>query len=238
MNNNFSSNPVNVLIIDDDPVIVEQLSDAFKRFNEDRLPIPGGGPPGPHPQFQTDKCHTVENIDQYLHGSPEYGVFIIDKIFKNEKGEKVDKNLLVLKSLKDLQVAGLRIVWTAYTEHFDVVQSMRLGAWDYIDKKSVRHEGGDTFTDVIESAVEGLQAHDLERQRARTNIEGQEFLAHNYGKIPATYKGAFAAFGRDPDGKWSLEPLASHPSLCGLYLALEMKGRKDLENIHITFIQE
>jgi ActR/RegA family two-component response regulator len=238
MKDHISSNPVNVLIIDDDRVMVAQISDAFKRFNENRLPIPGDTPRGPRLKFEVKACYAVEDLDQFLHGLPEYSVFVIDRSFITEPGQKDYQNLHILRSLNDLHVAGLRIVWTAYPELDDAVQCMRLGAWDYLDKKSVRHEGGDTFTDVILSAVEGLRAQDLQMQRSRTNIEGQEFFVQHRADICAAYGGNYAAFGRDSNENWELEPLAFHRTLLGLYLALDKEGPKDLENVYITFVEK
>lgn len=219
---------IRVLIIDDDKEMTANLCDAFERYSKGKIILPEEMRHGRQWEFLPECVFLPERMSEPLRARPTWDIIVIDKMFDGEP-----LSIEVLKSLRDLQVDAIRIVWTAYPEERDIIDSMRLGAWDYLDKKAPRH--GDTFTDVIVSAIEGLQEKESQLRKAKIDREGHEFVVDHYGEIYPNHKGNFVAFGRDEQGNWNIEPLAKDPSLFGLYRKL---GDINHEEIHITLINE
>ena len=143
------------------------------------------------------------------------------------------KNIVILEPLRDLQVDAVRIVWTAYPEEKDIIASMGLDAWDYLNKKKPRY--GNTCTDVIVSAIRGLKWKESELRRAEINRDGSEFVTKHYGEIHSKHKGNFIALEKAAGGDWRIEPVGTDPSLFGLYDKL---GGRKREDIYVVFIGE
>ena len=164
----------------------------------------------------SESCETVEEAERKLRGMVEqWDVFVIDRKFSGDI-----KDIHLLEALRDLGVQGIRIVWTAFAEEEaqkdrftpNIVQCMRLGAWDYLNKKGARY--GNTFTDVIVSALEGLADRLIATHRAEADVQPSRFVTEHFKEIYNEYKAQFVAFARDPAEGW--KPLAAHPSLYGL----------------------
>jgi len=221
-----------VLIIEDQ--IGEQFLDAFGRLNEDRLPIPDGLSRPKDVTFKTILCRHPKELDRYLRGTPDWDAFIIDKRFIDGDREPQHLAQKVLESLRDLGVAGLRIICTAYPEPEDAVQCMRLGAWDYIDKTNPRH--GSAIIDVAVSLLEGLRSIEKAALRTQTDQKGRQFIAENFDRLSQKYKGQFVAVGKS-GGSEDWDVVAADESLFGVYVKLDKAG-VDRQSAHFTLIRE
>lgn len=230
MSNEKSQNIKRVLIIEDNEEMHRALRDAFDEFNENRLRLPAGIVRPKSIFFETHWCQHPDLISTYLKGTPIWDVFVIDRMFGQEK-----LAVHLLRSLKELQAPGLRIIWTAYAVVENLIDCMRLGAWDYLNKNDPRF--GDTFMDVVVSAIEGIREMEMQLQKAEIDQNGNKFVVDNYHQIYGMHKGNFVAFAKDDQGNWKIEPVAKDPSLAGLYLKLEDAG-KDHTKVHITLIHE
>ena len=227
--------------------MADNLVEAFRQFNKGTLPVPNGLCQIGCYYFEVEavliKVDKAKMDEQSLFDVSKrlrrpWDVYVIDRLFGHSQGDRQKgefKAVYFLESLRDLQVSGLRIVWTAFPDQTgfqNIIDCMRLGAWDYIDKNNPRH--GDTFTDVVVSAVEGLQQREAWARQATVDQDGHQFVVDNYSEIYPAHKGNYVAFEKGAGGKWSIKPVAKAPSLFELYEILgENRGA-----FHITWVRE
>lgn len=246
MNEHTYKPEIKVLIIDDEPGMARNLMDAFRRFDpkeirsrfsEHKRQIAPGVE-----RLLSQNCkflpHCIESVERIGSGLlgllHEWDVFVIDRNFGGNY-----RDLFMLESLRDLGTSAVRIVWTAFGDKPaahdavtpNIIQCMRLGAWDYIDKRESRF--GNTMTDVVISAVEGLARREQEDRRALINVKASQCLAQDE-KLRQQYAGQFVAFIEETPGSW--RALVSSPSLYGLYGANEVRER-DRSDLFITMFQ-
>jgi len=222
--------PYRVLIVDDDELMGANLENAFSRFSEPESPPPEGVA-AEGMQFTVHRCQDAEAMSGALRGQPDWDIFVIDRMIKG-----IDILRSPLESLRDLQVKGVRIVWTAYPDHENLIQCMRLGAWDYIDKNAPRRQGEDAMTSVVASAIRGVRERDAWVGKAEVDRAGHQYVVDHYGEIYDKHKGKFVAFEKE-EGTLDWRSVADDPSLVGLYLKLQEAG-KDRRSLHITLIHE
>jgi CheY-like chemotaxis protein len=217
--------------VDDEEPMARNLHDAFRRLGKGELILPDGVCTGHEIALEAEWCQYPSHVGDVLCGNPNWDVFIIDRMFG---GEKKDLVRTLLESLKDLQVKGVRIVWTAYPDQENLIQCMRLGAWDYIDKNMPPY--GDAITGVIISAIQGLKQRDAWLEKAEIDDVGHQYVVENYSSIYAEYRGKFVAFEKRPESADWLCAASDH-SLVGLYIKLAEAG-KNRSSVHITIIHE
>jgi len=229
-----SKRPYRVLIVDDNELMGANLENAFSRFSEPEFPPPEGVA-AEGMQFAVQRCHDEEAMSTALRGQPDWDVFVIDRMFND-----TDLARSMLESLRDLQVKGIRIVWTAFPDgcpnHANLIECMRLGAWDYIDKNAPRRQGEDAMTSVVASAIRGVRERDAWVGKAEVDRAGHQYVVDHYGEIYDKHKGKFVAFEKE-EGTLDWRSVADDPSLVGLYLKLREAGT-DRKSVHITLIYE
>lgn len=223
-----------VLILDDDKNMVKRLVEFFEKFNKGELKLSDEVTWFSRWRFETNFAADEEGISTALKGLPLVDVIVIDREFAARRC----LNLEILQTLKDLNQDCVRIIWTAHPEledkpHFsEVINCMRLDAWDFIDKSETQYDN--TFIDVVVSAIKGLEEKEALVAKERLDREAHEFVVKHYGQIYSEHKGNFMAYERDGQD-WKL--VAKNESLFGLYMELESRG-KDRKKLHITLIHE
>ncbi len=220
-----------VLIVDDNPDMTKELKEKFEEFNDGKITLSLELPSNIKWEFEVETADSPDTLIKCLHGRPSFDVIVLDRKFS---GVYLAKSLL--HSLNDLQIDCLRIVWTAYPEPEpkNLIECMRLGAWDYLVKTKARYE--DTYVDVIVSTIEGLHEKEVMLNKAKLDKDGHKFIVDNYDDIYSRHKGNFLAFEKDKEGNWQIEPVAKDQSLFGLYYQLK-QGDRDRRDFHITWIQ-
>lgn len=237
-----------MLVIDDNGTMAQELMNACARLNADTLPLPEQVRlVGTRYRIECEWCATVAEAElRYESFAGASDVFVIDRKFDAEQGKaKGDdiKDLCVLATLRDMGLLGIRIVWTAWprepsSDHPEIpniVQCMRLGAWDYLDKNSARH--GNTYTDVIVSAIEGIEHQRKLQRRAETDRDGSRYVSAHFAGIQAKYKGNYVAFRRSPEKADEWVASDFNPSLWGLYRGLHAKAI-ERDQVYVTRIAE
>ena len=225
---------VSVLIIDDQ--IVDSLLDSFSRFNKGELRLPEGLPDSSTYVFERmGAAVSIAEAEEQL--KEKWDIYIVDRLFPNitngvkDRREEEDRSLFLLQSLKDLDVTGIRIVYTCHPDPENVIECMRLGAWDYIDKND--HHPVNSAKKVVISALKGLQAKEMLATRARLLAEGSGYVARNYQALEADHKGKFIALTRLGEEKWQMIPGDEATTLFGLY---EILGERRM-SVHIARIR-
>ncbi|HPO12135.1 MAG TPA: hypothetical protein PLI09_01715 [Candidatus Hydrogenedentes bacterium] len=224
---------VKVLIVEDTPKMLANLSDAFERFNRKDIPLPDDVGDVSSYLFEIAKASSYEELNEMLKNR-DWNVYVIDRSFGGND-QKIPENFIetaLLLPLRDLQLSGLRIVWTAYPDGGNLIECMRLDAWDYLDKNKPQYVS--TYIDVVVSALKGLQEKDALIRKGILDRDGHTFVIEHYGEIYAKHKGNFVAFERGQDNKWKLEAVAAAPNLFDLYQKLGTKRPL----CHITWVQE
>ena len=134
-----------VLIIDDEKPFSDELKMMFE------MPPEEGGY-----EFEVSQAFNLDEACHCLKGYPlNWDVFIIDRRFQEKRNGNDFWATLVLESLLDLGAKGIKIILTAYTEEENMKRCFQLGAWDYIDKKSMDDET--CFEKTVQSAILGLK---------------------------------------------------------------------------------
>lgn len=226
-----------VLILDDIKNMTDGLQKTFRQYNTGELEFEIAPPEGSASRwfFETEVAATRDRVCQSLNGDGPYDAYVIDRRFSDEY-----LNLRILETLRDLQIAGIRIIWTAHkqiegeSEGTDMIRCMRLGAWDYLDKREYRLSN--TYEDVVFSTVEGLLSVQSSIYKERLKQDGNEFVLQYYEDIYECHKGHFLAFIRK-DESWIIDPVAKQKTLLGLYLQLK-DDNIDNAKVHITQILE
>jgi CheY-like chemotaxis protein len=235
-----------VLIIDDDPKMANELSETFERYNAGELRLPTDLEVPQEVIFKPDYCQDPTILFKKVLDIPQQDILVIDRMFGRSPSQNNDKGASVLRPLRDLRVNSIRIIWTAYPDESNLIECMRLGAWDYIpkdkkgkedrDKKSKEEEPVGAMKRVVLSALRGLQEQERQKQKQAIDQQGCAFVVDHYGKIYPSCKGHFVAFERH-DKEWVLEPVAKSHSLYDLYERLSEQD-KDVNSLHITLIRE
>ena len=244
MSNTKHEREYRVLVIDDDTTMTEELAATVAMYNEGTLPIPQSVSvlvQSAKCRFHIEVAGKVEEAEEkLLEGGSEWDIFVIDRKFDNTASGGYEwKDLYILEALRDLAAPGLRIVWTAHpnvaaagdpddVSHLqipNVIQCMRLGTWDYLDKKRPRYRS--TFTDVIVSMIEGLCANELLRARMLVDMEGSRFVREHFASLAIQFSGSYVAFVNVTPGQWRV--LASDRSLVALYRKIAGSGQARAE---------
>lgn len=235
----MTENARTVLIIDDDIKMANELVETFERYNTDELRLPADLEISQGIFFKPDYCQDPLVLSKKLQDIPKWDVFVVDRMFGNTTSPKNDKVISILKSLQDLSVNSVKIIWTAFPDEngYNLIECMRLGAWDYIikDKKDEQYNVG-AMMQVVLSALRGLRTKEIREQKVITDREGHQFVVDHYAEIFSENKGYFVAFEK-LDKTWNQDPIAKSRSLYDLYERIKEQG-KDINSLHITLIRE
>ena len=194
------------LIVDDEKPMTEAMLRAVKAFNKGEL-LTNEEAKLRNVRFEPTVAKSHPEVSDNLKGKASvWDIMVIDRKFP----EHEDFNCNILIPLRDLGVKALKIIWTGYPDPSNLINCMRLGAWDYIDKNQSRH--GNPCKDVIISALEGLEARRIEAKRAENVRLSSEFIRDNEVEIYKQYRGKFVAFEKDENGNWKLEAVAQSDS--------------------------
>lgn len=218
-----------VLIIDDKRAAADSLVNAFEGFNQGTLKLPDAIPETLPCVFSETEVLSIAEAKEVLDEC--YDVYVFDRLLPSGAlldGGDVDMSTGFLLPLLDLSAKGLRIVYTAYPDPQNLIQCMRLGAWDYIDKND--HHPVNSVKKVVISVLLGLQAKEMETVRANLNAEGGGYIARNYRNLQAKHKGKFIALTRRGEEDWEMLPGDEATTLFGLY---EILGERRM-SVHIA----
>ena len=225
---------VKVLVLDDDAKMADTLVvEGLLALNSGEAYLPENVPCPDGVLFEPRAYGDLSKLSEALRGTPDWDVFVIDRMFGGAQGE--DLAASILRSLNDLHVTGLRIVWTAYPNDENRRDCFRLGVWDYIDKTTPKH--GNAFTDVLVSIVEGLEEKNRQVRRGEIAQKAHQYIVDHYGAIYAEHKGEFAAFQEAPGAAGVWHVIGSSESLYQLYDSLERNNEIDINEVHIALIQ-
>jgi len=120
-----------VLVIDDEPEALKQIENAISAAR---------GPDGKAFQVTTESDHkaAIRLLDK-----KRFEVVVTDMYM----GPNEDEGLPILRELADK--SPITIVLTAYPRIPNCVESMRAGAWDYLEK--VPEDGSDAYENLLKS---------------------------------------------------------------------------------------
>ena len=235
MNDINARQKLRILILDDNRDYVSNLKDAFERCNKGDLKLPRH-----HPlrfMFDTQEAGNANEITEAFKRIESWDAIIIDRKFEQEQAFDKEFNRPVLRALQDLRFRGVAVVLTGHPDedNTDEILSMRLGAWDYLNKGRPRY-APNSFVGVIVSILDGLEYKRSRGEKATRDHQAHEFIIEHYGEVYTKCKGHFAAF-EQKDGQWQVEPVAQNASLFGLYVDLDGLKR-DPDQLHLAWIQE
>jgi len=224
-----------VLICDDNEDNIKELIDSFKQYNKDQK--------GDF-SFEVEPAKTIDEVSEKLKGHPEWDIVIIDRKFPetDPSGSQLwEKH--ILKPLFDLQSNAIKIVFTAHplaTQQYpnqDLIEAMQLGAWDYIDKNYTRKRGGNSFDDVVDSAIKGLNEKRKIEERKLLSAEARYWIREHGEELFDNYPGLFVAIKKISGDKWDILKDCVSKSLFGLYGNLYKKNI-DKETVYIFWVEE
>jgi len=224
-----------VLICEDNEDHIKELIDSFDLYNKN---------PQRDFNFDVTPAATIDEISDNLKGYSDWDVVIIDRKFseRDPSGSQFwEKHILT--ALNDLKSNTVRIIFTAHpveTEQYqnqDLIESMQLGAWDYINKNYDRTKEGDSYNDVVDSSINGLNVKRENARREILSIEACLWIREHSQNLMDKYSGQFVPILKKGEGVWEIIEKAADPSLFQVY-----KKLKDIymekEPIHIHWMAE
>jgi CheY-like chemotaxis protein len=186
-----------VLIVDDEPLIVEMLCDRFMdctRVHE--CPY----------DFEVEVANSAVECVQKIRarasipGKSVYDVIVLDMLMEGQTS-----GLDVARSISSPEIARslaegfgfetpVRIVVTGFPNYNQCVEVMRSGAWDYIVKEDVGHKSVSQI--VVDSAVARLRQLDSRQQQERQIAA--DWIPRHFIDIQNKYSGKLIALWHQP----------------------------------------
>ena len=161
-----------VLAIDDQPEVLKQIEKALAAAE---------GPDGSPYEVvgMVDHEAALERLD-----AEHFDVVIADMVM----GAQENEGLAILRALTDK--SPITIVLTAYPSISNCVESMRAGAWDYIEK--VPEDESDPYETLLRSVRQACEVRMAHPHAGRINPDST-WVRHHIGELMEEYGGEVVA---------------------------------------------
>jgi len=225
-----------VLICEDKEEHIKELMDSFNEYHKE---------PSRKYDFVITPAKTIQEVSEHLKGHPDWDVVVIDREFPERDSQDSqfwEKH--ILKPLFELFSDAIRIIFTANSGANDqylnqnLIEAMRMGAWDYIDKNIPRDKSlGDSYEDLVVSVVKGLIEKEKEEKHKILSDEAFYWIKNHSQELYEKYQGNFVGLIKKGEDTWECKEEFTNESLFNLIASLEEK-EIPYDKVHIFWVEE
>ena len=163
---------MNVLVIDDEPEVLKQIEKGIASAKD-----PDGEPF--EVTAESDHQAAIRRLDK-----ERFDIVVTDMYM----GPEEDEGLAILRQLTEK--SPVTIVLTAYPSIPSCVESMRAGAWDYLEK--VPENGSDAYENLLKSIREACR-HRAEHPETGRASADTRWVHEHIGELMEKYPGEVVA---------------------------------------------